>query len=76
MGVTALQGDLFLQTNLLVIITIAIYITRKLHLIICSLVLKVILDMNRYSSANVKLMFKILRSDDASDFDEVGLSIL
>ena len=28
--------------------------------------------MNRFASANVKLMYKILRSDDASDFDEIG----
>ena len=28
--------------------------------------------MNRYASADVKLMFKILRSDDSSDFDEIG----
>ena len=34
--------------------------------------LKVFIDMNRFASANVKLMYKILRSDDASDFDEIG----
>ena len=34
--------------------------------------LKVILDANRFASAEIKVMFKILRSDDASDFDEIG----
>ena len=30
------------------------------------------MDINRLASADVQLMFKILRSDDASDFDELG----
>ena len=34
--------------------------------------LKLFLDINRFASADVKVMFKILRSDDASDFDEIG----
>ena len=50
----------------------AIYITRRSALETPATGIKVILDANRFASANIKLMFKILRSDDASDFDEIG----
>ena len=50
----------------------AIYVTRKVSLDNPASGLKVIVDINRLASADVQLMFKILRSDDASDFDELG----
>ena len=50
----------------------AIYMTRRVALDNPATGIKVILDMNRFASANVKVMYKILRSDDASDFDEIG----
>ena len=50
----------------------AIYITRRSALETPATGIKVLVDMNRFASSNVKLMYKILRSDDASDFDEIG----
>jgi hypothetical protein len=34
--------------------------------------LKVFVDAVKFDSAEIQLMYKILRSDDASDFDEIG----
>ena len=48
-----------------------IYVTRKVSLDNPASGLKVIVDINRLASADVQLMYKILRSD-ASDFDELG----
>ena len=72
MGVTALQGDYVSSEATSGDKNDAIYITRKVALDNPAVGIQVILDMNRLSSANVKLMYKILRSDDASDFDEIG----
>ena len=36
--------------------------------------LKVFVDAVKFDSAEIQLMYKILRSDDASDFDEIGLT--
>ena len=33
--------------------------------------LRVLFDANRESTADIKVLFKILRTDDASDFDEL-----
>ena len=55
----------------MVIVTERIYITRRVSLDTPATGI-VILDANRFASADIKLMFKILRSDDASDFDEIG----
>ena len=74
MGVAALQGDFVSSEATSGDKNDAIYITRKVALDNPAVGIQVILDMNRLSSANVKLMFKILRSDDASDFDEIGYS--
>ena len=74
MGVSALQGDFVSSQATSGDRNDAIYITRKVALDNPAVGIQVILDMNRLSSANVKLMFKILRSDDASDFDEIGYS--
>ena len=72
MGVTALQGDFVSSEQPQGDINEAIYMTRRVALDNPATGLKVFLDMNRFASANVKVMFKILRSDDASDFDEIG----
>ena len=72
LGVTALQGDYVPSTAASGDSNEAIYITRRVALDTPAVGIKVILDMNRFASADVKLMYKILRSDDASDFDEIG----
>ena len=72
MGVTALQGDFVSSEQPQGDNNEAIYITRRVALDNPATGLKVFIDMNRFASANVKVMFKILRSDDASDFDEIG----
>ena len=71
-GVTALQGDFVPSTSPSGDTNEAIYMTRKVALDTPATGIKVILDANRFASADIKLMFKILRSDDASDFDEIG----
>ena len=50
----------------------AIYLTKKITLDTPATSLKVIFDANRESEADIKVLFKILRTDDASDFDELG----
>jgi len=72
MGATPLQGDYVSSEADSGDVNEAIYITRRVALDNPATGIKVFLDMNRFASANVKLMFKILRSDDASDFDEIG----
>ena len=72
LGVAALQGDYVSSAAASGDSNEAIYITRRVALDTPAVGIKVILDMNRFASADVKLMYKILRSDDASDFDEIG----
>ena len=72
LGVSALQGDYVSSDLPSGDSNEAIYITRKVALDNPATGIKVILDANRFASADIKLMFKILRSDDASDFDEIG----
>jgi hypothetical protein len=50
----------------------AIYLTKKVTLDNPATSLKVIFDANRESEADIKVLYKILRTDDASDFDELG----
>ena len=50
----------------------AIYITKKVALENPATALKVIFAAHRHSSAEIKVLFKVLRTDDASDFDEVA----
>ena len=49
-----------------------IYITKKVALENSATALKVIFSGHKPQSAEIKVLFKILRSDDASDFDELG----
>ena len=51
---------------------VAIYITRKASLAQSATALKVFFSGNRDTDSEIKVMYKILRSDDASDFDELG----
>ena len=50
----------------------AIYITRKAQLKTPATSIKVFLDAVKFDSATIEVMYKVLRSDDASDFDEIG----
>ena len=72
MGVSALQGDYVSSDQPSGDSNEAIYITRRSALETPATGLKVILDARRFASAQIKVMFKILRSDDSSDFDEIG----
>ena len=49
-----------------------IYMTKKVALENSATALKVIFSGHKPQSAEIKVLFKILRSDDASDFDELG----
>ena len=49
-----------------------IYMTKKVALENSTTALKVIFSDHKPQSAEIKVLFKILRSDDASDFDELG----
>tara|TARA_B100000161_G_scaffold183930_1_gene132657 strand:- start:138 stop:647 length:510 start_codon:yes stop_codon:yes gene_type:complete len=50
----------------------AIYCTKKVTLENPATSIKVLHSAVRFSGAEIQLMYKILRSDDASDFDEIG----
>jgi hypothetical protein len=50
----------------------AIYLTKKINLENAATSLRVILNANREDAASIKVMYKILRVDDAFDFDEIG----
>ena len=49
-----------------------VYITRKAQLKNPANSIKCYLDAAKFQSSEIQVMFKILRSDDASDFDEIG----
>ena len=49
-----------------------IYITKKIALESPATAIKVIFSAHKHNSATIKTLFKTLRSDDASDFDELG----
>ena len=50
----------------------AIYITKQVALENPATALKVFFAGNKVNTSDIKVLFKILRSDDASDFDEIG----
>ena len=72
LGVTALQGDYVNSEAASGDSNEAIYITRRVALDTPATGIKLFLDINRFASADVKVMYKLLRSDDSSDFDEIG----
>jgi len=49
-----------------------IYITKKVALENPATAIKLIFSAHKQQSAEIKSMFKVLRTDDASDFDELG----
>ena len=49
----------------------AIYITKRALLENAATSLRVIFDANREDTADIKVLFRTLRTDDASDFDEL-----
>lgn len=51
---------------------VAIYITRKVSLAQPATAMKVFFSANRDTDSEIKVLYKILRTDDASDFDELG----
>ena len=50
----------------------AIYLTKKVTLENSATALKVLLSAHRPSTSEIKVMFKILRTDDATEFDDLG----
>ena len=50
----------------------AIYITRKVALENPATAIKVFFAANRHNTADIEVYYKTLRSDDASDFDDLG----
>jgi hypothetical protein len=50
----------------------AVYLTKKINLTNAATSLRVIFDANREDDASIKVLYKILRVDDAFDFDEIG----
>ena len=50
----------------------AIYLTKQVALENPATALKVLFAGHRPSTSEIKVMFKILRTDDASDFDDLG----
>ena len=50
----------------------AIYLTKQITLENPATAIKVIHGAHRPSTSEIKLMYKILRTDDASDFDDLG----
>ena len=50
----------------------AIYITRQIQLKTPGNAIKLFFDAARPNTTNIDVMYRILRSDDASDFDELG----
>ena len=50
----------------------AIYMTKKVTLETPATALRVFFAGYRHSSAEIKVLFKTLRTDDASDFDDLG----
>jgi hypothetical protein len=49
-----------------------VYMTRKVGLDTPATALRLILDAHKPSSCDIKVMYKILRSDDASSFEDLG----
>jgi len=49
-----------------------VYVTKKVQLKTPALAIRVILSAVQLASSNIEVMYKTLRSDDASDFDEIG----
>ena len=52
----------------------AIYITRKVQLETPATALRVILDAHRPSTSEIQVMFKLLRSDDDTNFEDIGFT--
>ena len=50
----------------------AIYLTKKVTLDNPATALKIIFAAHRPATSEIKLLYKILRTDDASDFDDLG----
>ena len=50
----------------------AIYLTKKITLENSATAIKVLLSAHRPATSEIKLMYKILRTDDATEFDDLG----
>ena len=52
--------------------TEAVYVTKKVQLQTPATAIRTYLDAVKFDTAEIQVMYKILRSDDASEFDEIG----
>jgi hypothetical protein len=52
----------------------AIYMTKRVQLSVPATAINLYIDVVRNNSANVKFMYKVLRSDDSRDFDDISWS--
>jgi len=52
----------------------AVYITKRVQLENSATAIRVYFDSVRNASADLQVMYKVLRSDDSTDFDEIGWS--
>src|SRR6056300_1672971 len=52
--------------------TEAVYCTKKVQLQTPATAIRTYLDAVKFDTAEIQVMYKILRSDDASEFDEIG----
>ena len=50
----------------------AIYLTKQVNLDQLATSLKVIVDVHKPSTSDVKVMFKLLKADESTDFDDVA----
>jgi len=50
----------------------AIYLTKRVTLENSATAIKVLLSAHRPATSDIKLLYKILRTDDATDFDDLG----
>ena len=50
----------------------AIYLTKQVNLDQLATSLKVIVDVHRPSTSDVKVMFKLSKADESTDFDDVA----
>ena len=72
LGATPLQADFIQPTEPDGDNTETIYCTKKVQLQTPATAIRTYLDAVKFDSAEIQVMYKILRSDDASDFDEIG----
>ncbi len=71
-SVTELQADFIPATEPEGDNNESVYVTRKVSLQNPATAIRMYVDAVQFDSSEIQAMFKILRSDDSSDFDEIG----